>query len=123
LPFFRQYTPESAAAQAFSSSNLVFPLIPFIIRFPDRNRNGKGLEFPQWIQAKGYEIKSETFGEDAPNFISSCPLGKGPFVRSSIKSPGKEYTKERIKERIVLKREQKVQRLQKRASTFLSRLW
>lgn len=59
------------------------------------------------MRAKGYEIKGETFGEDAPKYISFRPLGKDRFVRGSIKSLGKEYTKERIKERIELKRERK----------------
>ena len=36
----------------------------------------------------------------ALKFISFRPLGKDRFVRGSIKSLGKEYTKERIKERI-----------------------
>ena len=59
------------------------------------------------MRAKGYEIKGETFGEDALKFISFRPFSKDRFVRGSIKSLGKEYTKERIKERIELKRERK----------------
>ena len=59
------------------------------------------------MRAKGYEIKGDAFGEDAPKFISFRPLGKDRFVRGSVKSLGKEYTKERIKERIELKRERK----------------
>ena len=38
------------------------------------------------MRAKGYEIKGETFGEDAPKFISFRPLGKDRFVRGSVKS-------------------------------------
>ena len=64
-------------------------------------------EFLLLMRAKGYEIKGETFGEDTLKFISFRPLGKDRFVRGSIKSLGKEYTKERIKERIELKRERK----------------
>ena len=64
-------------------------------------------EFLLLMRAKGYEIKGETFGEDALKFISFRPLGKDRFVRGSIKSLGKEYTKEHIKERIELKRERK----------------
>ncbi len=64
-------------------------------------------EFLLLMRAKGYEIKGETFGEYALKFISFRPLGKDRFVRGSIKSLGKEYTKERIKERIELKRERK----------------
>ena len=63
-------------------------------------------EFLLLMRAKGYEIKGETFGEDALKFISFRPLGKDRFVRGSIKALG-EYTKERIKERIELKRERK----------------
>ena len=59
------------------------------------------------MRAKGYEIKGESFGEDAPKYISFRPLGKDRFVRGSVKSLGREYTKERIKERIELKRERK----------------
>lgn len=64
-------------------------------------------EFLLLMRANGYEIKGETFGEDAAKYISFRPLGKDRFVRGSIKSLGKEYTKERIKERIERKRERK----------------
>ncbi len=53
------------------------------------------------IRAKGYEVKGETFGENAHKFISFRPLDRERFVRGSEKSLGTEYTKERIKERIV----------------------
>ena len=46
-------------------------------------------------------------------FISFRPLGTNRFVRGGIKSLGKEYTKERIKERIELKRERKAVILKK----------
>ena len=64
-------------------------------------------EFLLLMKAKGYEIKGENFGEDAPKYISFRPLGKDRFVRGSVKSLGREYTKERIKERIALKKERK----------------
>ena len=64
-------------------------------------------EFLLLMRAKGYEIKGESSGEDAPKYISFRPLGKDRFVRGSVKSLGREYTKERIKERIELKRERK----------------
>ena len=64
-------------------------------------------EFLLLLRAKGYEIKGEEFGENAPKYISFHPLGKERFIRGSIKSLGKEYTKERIRERIELKRERK----------------
>ena len=55
------------------------------------------------IRAKGYEVKGETFGENAHKFISFRPLDRERFVRGSAKSLGAEYTKERIKERIMEK--------------------
>ena len=55
------------------------------------------------IRAKGYEVKGETFGENAHKFISFRPLDRERFVRGSAKSLGAEYTKERIKERITEK--------------------
>ena len=64
-------------------------------------------EFLLLMRAKGYEIKGETFGEDAVKYISFRPLDKERFVRGSARSLGKEYTKERIRERIEKKRERK----------------
>ena len=64
-------------------------------------------EFLLLMRAKGYEIKGETFGEDAAKYISFRPLDKEHFVRSSARSLGKEYTKERIRERIEKKLERK----------------
>jgi len=65
-------------------------------------------EFLLLMRAKGYEIKGETFGEDARKYISFRPPGQDKFVRGSVRSLGKEYTKERIKERIEQKWERKV---------------
>lgn len=59
------------------------------------------------MRAKGYEIKGETIEEGAAKYISFRPLDKERFVRGSAKSLGKEYTKERIWERIERKRERK----------------
>ena len=59
------------------------------------------------MRAKGYEIKGESFEEGAAKYISFRPLNKERFVRGSTKSLGKEYTKERIRERIEMKRERK----------------
>ncbi len=50
-------------------------------------------EFLLLMRAKGYEIKGETFGEDAAKYISFRPLDKERFVRGSARSLGKEYTK------------------------------
>ena len=55
------------------------------------------------IRAKGYEVKGESFGENAHKFISFRPLDRERFVRGSAKSLGAEYTKERIQERIAQK--------------------
>ncbi len=52
------------------------------------------------IRAKGYEVKGETFGENALKYISFRPLDMKHFVRGSSKSLGPEYTKERIKARL-----------------------
>ena len=65
-------------------------------------------EFLLLMRTKGYEIKGESFGEDARKYISFRPLTQDNFVRGSARSLGKEYTKERIKERIEQKREHKV---------------
>ena len=64
-------------------------------------------EFLLLMRAKGYEIKGETFEEEAAKYVSFRPLDKERFVRGSAKSLGKEYTKERIRERIERKRERK----------------
>ena len=64
-------------------------------------------EFLLLMWAKGYEIKGETFGEEAVKYISFRPLDKEHFVRGSARSLWKEYTKERIRERIETKRERK----------------
>ena len=64
-------------------------------------------DFLLLMRAKGYEIKGESFEEGAAKYISFRPLDKERFVRGSTKSLGKEYTKERIRERIEIKRERK----------------
>ena len=64
-------------------------------------------DFLLLMRAKGYEIKGESFEEGAAKYISFRPLDKERFVRGSAKSLGKEYTKERIRERIEIKRERK----------------
>ena len=64
-------------------------------------------DFLLLMRAKGYEIKGESFEESAAKYISFRPLDKERFVRGSAKSLGKEYTKERIRERIEMKRERK----------------
>ena len=58
-------------------------------------------EFLLLLKTKGYEIKGESLDKGAAKYISFRPLDKERFVRGSAKSLGKEYTKERIQERIV----------------------
>lgn len=57
-------------------------------------------DFCDLIRARGYELKGETFGENAHKYISFRPLDRERFVRGSVKSLGAEYTKERIRDRI-----------------------
>ena len=57
-------------------------------------------EFLQILTAKGYEIKGGSLEANAAKYISFRPLSRERFVRGSVKSLGREYTKERIKERI-----------------------
>ena len=57
-------------------------------------------EFLLLLKAKGYELKGESLEENSAKYISFRPLDKERFVRGSAKSLGKEYTKERIQERI-----------------------
>ena len=57
-------------------------------------------EFLQILKAKGYEIKGESLEDGCAKYISFRPADKERFVRGSAKSLGKEYSKERIKERI-----------------------
>ena len=52
------------------------------------------------MREKGYEIHGETFGEGSAKYISFRPFGKDRFVRGRANTLGRDYTKERIKERI-----------------------
>ena len=64
-------------------------------------------EFLLLMKAKGYEINGDSLDEGAAKYITFRPLDKDRPVRGSAKSLGREYTKERISERIqeqVLKR-------------------
>lgn len=60
-------------------------------------------EFLHLMRTKGYTIKGETLGENAPKYISFLPPGRERFMRGSVKSLGAEYTKERISRRITEK--------------------
>ena len=57
-------------------------------------------DFLRRMMEKGYQIKGEGFGEDAPKYISFKPAGYGNFIRGSHRTLGKGNTKEEIVERI-----------------------
>ncbi len=63
------------------------------------------------MKAKGYEKKGTDLTPEGGKYIFFRPLRKDRFFRGSIKSLGKNYTKERIRERIENKKE--------RSSSFL----
>ena len=52
------------------------------------------------MQAKGYTVKGETFGDNALKYLSFSALGQNRFTRVSVKNFGEGYTKEKIRERI-----------------------
>ena len=52
------------------------------------------------MQAKGYEIKNAEFGETSKKYVTFRSPDMSRPVRGSTKSLGKNFTKERIKERI-----------------------
>jgi hypothetical protein len=70
-------------------------------------------EFLLLIKAKGYEIAGETFGEGSHKYITFRPIGQKYAARGSAKILGKEYTKERIRERIEQEQERKAKILPK----------
>lgn len=57
-------------------------------------------DFISRMQTKGYEVKGETFGDNALKYLSFCALGQSRFIRVSEKNFGVGYTKEAIRERI-----------------------
>ncbi len=57
-------------------------------------------DFISRMQIKGYEVKGETFGDNALKYLSFCALGQSRFIRVSEKNFGVGYTKEAIRERI-----------------------
>ncbi|MEY8434065.1 relaxase/mobilization nuclease domain-containing protein [Lachnospiraceae bacterium 48-42] len=57
-------------------------------------------DFISWMQTKGYEVKGETFGDNALKYLSFCVLGQSRFTRISERNFGEGYTKEAIRERI-----------------------
>ena len=57
-------------------------------------------DFIIFMKAKGYDLKNAALSADNGKYISFRPIGKDRFVRGSIRSLGKNYTKETIAERI-----------------------
>ena len=57
-------------------------------------------DFISQMQTKGYEVKGETFGDNALKYLSFCALGQSRFTRVSERNFGVGYTKEAIRERI-----------------------
>jgi hypothetical protein len=57
-------------------------------------------DFISWMQTKGYEVKGETFGDNALKYLSFSASGQTRFTRVSEKNFGVGYTKESIRERI-----------------------
>ena len=70
-------------------------------------------EFLAFMRAKGYQIK-------LGKYISFCAPGKDKFVRGSVKSLGKNYTKEKIQERILQKPKTRIVTTRQRLEYLIS---
>ena len=57
-------------------------------------------DFISRMQTKGYEVKGETFGDNALKYLSFSASGQTRFTRVTEKNFGVGYTKEAIRERI-----------------------
>ena len=57
-------------------------------------------DFIEEMRKKGYAIKGADFGENALKYISFKAPGQQKFIRGSLRSLGKGYTKDEIKDRI-----------------------
>lgn len=57
-------------------------------------------DFISLMQTKGYEIKGETFGENALKYLSFSASGQTRFTRVTEKNFGVGYTKEAIRDQI-----------------------
>ena len=57
-------------------------------------------DFISRMQTKGYEVKGETFGENALKYLSFYASGQTRFTRVTEKNFGVGYTKEAIRDRI-----------------------
>lgn len=70
-------------------------------------------EFLAFMRAKGYQVK-------IGKYISFCPPGKEKFIRGSVKSLGKNYTKESIQKRIADKKNKTIEIVQYRLQYLIS---
>lgn len=61
-------------------------------------------EFLAIMRAKGYEIKNDSLDGTDGKYITFLPVGRDRVIRGSVKALGKNFTKERIAERIENKR-------------------
>ena len=57
-------------------------------------------EFISEMRLKGYEVKGEGFGENAPKYISFRAPGRKNFIRGYTRTLGKGFTKEEIRDKI-----------------------
>ena len=57
-------------------------------------------EFIILIKDRGYAVKGDSFGENSLKYISFKAPGQQRFIRGSLRSLGKEYTREEILKRI-----------------------
>lgn len=61
-------------------------------------------EFLAIMRAKGYEMKHDSLDGTDGKYITFLPVGRDRVIRGSVKSLGRNFTKERIAERIKNKR-------------------
>ncbi|MDO4553644.1 MAG: relaxase/mobilization nuclease domain-containing protein [Lachnospiraceae bacterium] len=61
-------------------------------------------DFLAIMRTKGYEIKNDSLDGTDGKYITFLPIGRERVIRGSVKSLGKNFTKERIAERIENKR-------------------
>ncbi len=73
-------------------------------------------DFLKRMMEKGYQIKGERFGADAPKYISFKPAGYGNFIRGSHRTLGKGNSKEEIVERIQKQNESRAEWREKQKS-------
>ncbi|MCR5602887.1 MAG: relaxase/mobilization nuclease domain-containing protein, partial [Lachnospiraceae bacterium] len=80
-------------------------------------------EFISLMLAKGYEIKDWEFSDNAHKYIGFRAPGQQRWIRGRVKSLGKDFTRERIRERIEEKariRTERMQRLYHRSGRMIN---